>query len=381
MNQWMNDCRHKIKTERMELEKQRRYQSNNTTNTPFISDRHERDRYEADRLQWSHERSDLLAQVERWKSQCEALRREVKEYRQKEYRWKEDARIQEMKRVQSQWNNPSAQTSILSLSNKSETNNISSRSSSINGSFYTNSTNNISADESRRPHSPSRNVPLVERMEPIKRQTFMANTVTTAAPQHMHQPLSASRTSVSASSATSSSADIGKIESRLPDGSRLIRFHNGTIKHLATNGEVRIQFTNGDWKWTSATSQQAPSTAALAASPVLSSGILLLSVYYYAVGDVYHSSYSDGIQQYEFTGVQRELHTIDGHKLICNEQDQTYKHVTAASSENLNQDSHLDDQQQDQEQAEEVMDCTSGEIRLFDMYKAVANTQLAQIRL
>jgi len=88
----------------------------------------------------------------------------------------------------------------------------------------------------------------------------------------------------------------GKSESMLSDGSRLISFNNGTRKRIYADASSVVTFPNGDRKQTE------------------KDGRVL---YYYHAADTTHTTFPDGMQQYEFgTNQQVEKHYVDGRREI-----------------------------------------------------------------
>jgi hypothetical protein len=77
----------------------------------------------------------------------------------------------------------------------------------------------------------------------------------------------------------------GRTEELLPDGRRVVQYRNGTQKELLPSGESVVRFVNGDSKTTG----------------VGSSGVV---VYYYAQANTTHTTYTDGLEVYEFPNNQ-----------------------------------------------------------------------------
>jgi len=80
------------------------------------------------------------------------------------------------------------------------------------------------------------------------------------------------------------SADPNRIEEVLPNGTKLIRYKNGTLKEVDPSGDSIVRFLNGDSKQYRA-----------------HSGII---VYYYALADTTHTTHPDGLEIYEFPNKQ-----------------------------------------------------------------------------
>ena len=89
----------------------------------------------------------------------------------------------------------------------------------------------------------------------------------------------------------------GRSEEVLPDGRRVVRYRNGTVKEVQVNGESLVRFLNGDTKWTSADSAKV--------------------VYFYSEAKTRHTTYSNGLEVYEFPNGQVERHHPDGTKEIA----------------------------------------------------------------
>eukprot|EP00948_MAST-09A_sp_MAST-9A-sp1_P004128 g4128.t1 len=95
----------------------------------------------------------------------------------------------------------------------------------------------------------------------------------------------------------------GKTEVRFDNGRRVIKYRNGTVKDIQPNGESMVTFTNGDVK------QTFPPKAG-------NNTRQKLVVYYYALADTTHSTYSDGLEVFEFPNKQIEYHYPTGRKEI-----------------------------------------------------------------
>jgi len=103
----------------------------------------------------------------------------------------------------------------------------------------------------------------------------------------------------------------GKVERVCPDGSREVLFTNGTRKQISSDGQtIIVSFFNGDIK------QISPDGRV---------------VYYYADAQTTHTTYSDGLQVFQFTNGQVEKHYIDGTKEI-QFPDQTIKYLFSDGS-------------------------------------------------
>lgn len=83
----------------------------------------------------------------------------------------------------------------------------------------------------------------------------------------------------------------GRTEELLPDGRRVVQYRNGTQKELLPSGESVVRFVNGDSKTTG----------------VGSSGVV---VYYYAQANTTHTTYTDGLEVYEFPNNQVSMLTL-----------------------------------------------------------------------
>jgi centromere protein J len=88
----------------------------------------------------------------------------------------------------------------------------------------------------------------------------------------------------------------GRIEEEMPDGRRVVRYRNGTVKEVQVTGESLVRFLNGDTKWTSADSAKV--------------------IYFYAEAKTRHTTHSSGLEVYEFPNAQVERHHPDGIKEI-----------------------------------------------------------------
>jgi hypothetical protein len=88
-----------------------------------------------------------------------------------------------------------------------------------------------------------------------------------------------------------------RVEEDLPDGGKLIRYKNGTEKRTDKAGNSTVRFLNGDTK-----------------SSNLTSGAV---VYYYAEAKTTHTTYSDGVEVYEFPNGQVRLPRRSGARLLC----------------------------------------------------------------
>lgn len=80
------------------------------------------------------------------------------------------------------------------------------------------------------------------------------------------------------------SADPNRIEEILPNGTKVIRYKNGTLKEIDPSGSSIVRFLNGDSKQYKA-----------------DSGVV---VYYYALADTTHTTHPDGLEIYEFPNKQ-----------------------------------------------------------------------------
>ena len=80
------------------------------------------------------------------------------------------------------------------------------------------------------------------------------------------------------------SADPNRIEEILPNGTKVIRYKNGTLKEVDPSGSSIVRFLNGDSKQYKA-----------------DSGVV---VYYYALADTTHTTHPDGLEIYEFPNKQ-----------------------------------------------------------------------------
>lgn len=88
----------------------------------------------------------------------------------------------------------------------------------------------------------------------------------------------------------------GRTEETLPDGRRLVRYRNGTVKEVYPNGgRIVVRFVNGDTK-----STEADGTV----------------VYFYCDADTTHTTRKDGCEIYQFPNGQTERHYPDGLKEI-----------------------------------------------------------------
>jgi hypothetical protein len=69
-----------------------------------------------------------------------------------------------------------------------------------------------------------------------------------------------------------------------PDGTRVIRYRNGTSKELHPNGKSLVKFTNGDTKLTEASSGKV--------------------IYFYSQANTSHTTYPDGLELFQFPNGQ-----------------------------------------------------------------------------
>ena len=93
--------------------------------------------------------------------------------------------------------------------------------------------------------------------------------------------------------ATTTNSNKDRSEEVLADGSKLIRYRNGTVKELHVDGSSLVRFTNGDTKLTNP-----------------DSGVV---VYYYAQADTTHTTYADGLEVYQFPNKQVLLSAVRIH--------------------------------------------------------------------
>jgi hypothetical protein len=112
--------------------------------------------------------------------------------------------------------------------------------------------------------------------------------------------------------------DAGKIELKFADGTRLVKFKNGTEKEQCANGDVIIRFSNHDVKRTVAAGRVISSPTAAA-----NVSAILTEVYYYHEAGTLHSTYTDrdnhaalAFEVFEFPNGQVELHYSNGSKEI-----------------------------------------------------------------
>ena len=87
----------------------------------------------------------------------------------------------------------------------------------------------------------------------------------------------------------------GKSEETLKDGTRVVKFANGTVKRVSPFGGSVVEFANGDSKKTTPEG---------------------VTVYYYAQAKTTHTTFLDGTEKYEFPNGQEEIHRGDGSKEI-----------------------------------------------------------------
>ena len=108
---------------------------------------------------------------------------------------------------------------------------------------------------------------------------------------------SSSSTSTSTSSSTSNTntGSASRTEELLPDGRKLVRYRNGTIKEVHPTGGTIVRFVNGDTKTTKL------------------DGTI---VYYYCEANTTHTTHTTGVEVYEFPNGQIERHHPDGLKEI-----------------------------------------------------------------
>jgi len=97
-------------------------------------------------------------------------------------------------------------------------------------------------------------------------------------------PASSSSSSSSSATASASSQAATRTEEVLPDGRRVVRYRNGTVKEVLPDGSSRVLFLNGDVKTTSANGDTV--------------------VYFYAQAETTHTTYKSGLEVYEFPSGQ-----------------------------------------------------------------------------
>lgn len=93
--------------------------------------------------------------------------------------------------------------------------------------------------------------------------------------------------STKAATSTPPVASNERVEEVRPDGSRVIKYRNGTIKEVHPSGKSLVIFTNGDSKHSD------PATGVV--------------VYFYAQANTTHTTYKDGTEVYEFPNGQVSL--------------------------------------------------------------------------
>uniref|UniRef100_A0A7S4JIU0 Centromere protein J C-terminal domain-containing protein n=1 Tax=Odontella aurita TaxID=265563 RepID=A0A7S4JIU0_9STRA len=87
-----------------------------------------------------------------------------------------------------------------------------------------------------------------------------------------------------------------RTEQRFPDGTRVVKYRNGTEKRICADGSTLIKFSNGDTKTSYPQSGKV--------------------TYYYASAETTHTAFSGGVEQYEFPNGQHEKHHPDGRREI-----------------------------------------------------------------
>jgi hypothetical protein len=102
---------------------------------------------------------------------------------------------------------------------------------------------------------------------------------------------------VTSSSVQAAVAATDREEQVTVDGTRVLRYRNGTVKEIAPNGDTVVKFTNGDTKRTVAGESK--------------------TIYFYSEARTTHTTYGDGSQRYEFPNGQIESHFSDGRKEIA----------------------------------------------------------------
>lgn len=85
-------------------------------------------------------------------------------------------------------------------------------------------------------------------------------------------------------------------EDKLPNGTKIATFHNGTVRETLPDGTVIVRFTNGDVK--------------------TSYGNIGITVYFYSESKTSHTTHPDGTEIFEFASGQSEKHFPDGSKEI-----------------------------------------------------------------
>lgn len=92
------------------------------------------------------------------------------------------------------------------------------------------------------------------------------------------------------------SNNANRTEETRPDGSRFIRYRNGTTKDIDAKGNILIRFSNQDTKFTDVT------TGSI--------------VYYYSENQTTHTTFVDGLELFEFPNGQMEKHFPSGKKEV-----------------------------------------------------------------
>mmetsp|Transcript_15320 Transcript_15320/g.28846 ORF Transcript_15320/g.28846 Transcript_15320/m.28846 type:complete len:847 (+) Transcript_15320:1213-3753(+) len=85
-------------------------------------------------------------------------------------------------------------------------------------------------------------------------------------------------------------------EEKLLNGTKIVTFHNGTVKETLPDGTIIVRFTNGDVK--------------------TSYGNIGITVYFYSDSKTSHTTHPDGTEVFEFASGQSEKHMPDGSKEV-----------------------------------------------------------------
>ena len=113
----------------------------------------------------------------------------------------------------------------------------------------------------------------------------MSNTLSNTAKPSLKQEDMGTTTALSATTTnTTTTSEANRTEEILPNGSKIVRYKNGTEKQIDPKGNSTVRFLNGDTK-----------------SVDVTAGTV---VYYYREADTTHTTFQDGLEVYEFPNKQ-----------------------------------------------------------------------------
>lgn len=103
------------------------------------------------------------------------------------------------------------------------------------------------------------------------------------------------------------------MEKIFESGRRLVVFANGTRKEVLADGHSTVNFTNGDIKQVLSNIGSLPVMPMLIVVQIFPDGKV---VYYYAETKTKHTTFSNGVEVFQFANKQVEKHFPDGSKKI-----------------------------------------------------------------